>query len=67
MLSLPHLERHMPATLAVLMDRIDAIHPEKDTTLAPLLEAQRRGYRLLYATQGALAIRDGEAWAISRR
>ena len=52
----------MPATLAVLMDRIDAIHPEKDTTLALLLEAQRRGYRLLYATQGALAIRDGEAW-----
>jgi glutathione synthase len=44
------------------MDRIDAIHPEKDTTLALLLEAQRRGYRLLYATQGALAIRDGEAW-----
>lgn len=52
----------MPATLLVLMDPIEAIHPEKDTTLALLLEAQRRGYRLLYATQRALAIRDGAAW-----
>lgn len=52
----------MPATLAVLMDPIAAIHPAKDTTLALLLEAQRRGYALLYATQDALAIRDGQAW-----
>lgn len=52
----------MPATLAVLMDPIQAIHPSKDTSLALLLEAQRRGYSLLYATQAALAIRGGQAW-----
>jgi glutathione synthase len=53
----------MTRTLAVLMDPIAAIHPEKDTTLAMLLEAQHRGYRLFYATQGDLALRDGNAWA----
>lgn len=52
----------MSATLVVVMDPIETIHPRKDTTLALLLEAQRRGYRLLYATQQALAIRDGAAW-----
>ena len=53
----------MTQTLAVLMDPIAAIHPEKDTTLAMLLEAQRRGYALFYMAQGDLAIRDGVAWA----
>ncbi len=53
----------MTRTLAVLMDPIQAIRPKKDTTLALLLEAQRRGYRLLYMTQGDLALRDGRAWA----
>lgn len=52
----------MSASLVVVMDPIAAIHPHKDTTLALLLEAQRRGYALLYATQDALAIRDGAAW-----
>ena len=55
--------RRMTRTLAVLMDPIAAIHPEKDTTLAMLLEAQRRGYQLLYMTHGDLALRDGNAWA----
>jgi glutathione synthase len=53
----------MTRTLAVLMDPIAAIQPKKDTTLAMLLEAQRRGYALLYMTQGDLAVRDGHAWA----
>jgi glutathione synthase len=53
----------MKRTLAVLMDPIASIHPEKDSTLAMLLEAQRRGYQLLYMVQGGLAIRGGEAWA----
>jgi len=53
----------MSATVAVLMDPIDQIHVEKDTTLALLLEAQRRGYRLLYMTQGDLALRGAEPWA----
>jgi glutathione synthase len=53
----------MTRTLAVLMDPIARIHPKKDTTLAMLIEAQRRGYRLLYMTQGDLAVRGGKPWA----
>ncbi len=53
----------MARTLAVLMDAIADITISKDSTLAMLLEAQRRGYRLLYMTQGDLAIRDGQPWA----
>ncbi|TAM93290.1 MAG: glutathione synthase [Rhodanobacteraceae bacterium] len=53
----------MTRTVAVLMDPIDAIHPEKDTTLALLLEAQRRGHALRYMLQADLAVRDGAAWA----
>jgi glutathione synthase len=45
------------------MDPIAAIHVEKDSTLALLLEAQRRGYQLLYMTQGDLALRDAEPYA----
>ncbi|MEP7043290.1 MAG: glutathione synthase [Dokdonella sp.] len=53
----------MTRTLAVLMDPIARIQPKKDTTLAMLLEAARRGYRLLYMTQGDLALREGKPWA----
>jgi glutathione synthase len=49
--------------VAVLMDPISAIHVEKDSTLALLLEAQRRGYQLLYMTQGDLALRDAAPFA----
>jgi glutathione synthase len=53
----------MARTLAVLMDPIATIAPKKDSTLAMLLEAQRRGWQLRYCSQGDLAIRAGEAWA----
>lgn len=53
----------MTPTLAVLMDPIEAIHIKKDSTFAMLLEAQRRGYRLQYLTQGSLALRGEEPWA----
>jgi glutathione synthase len=53
----------MTPSIAVLMDPIGTIKPKKDTTLALLLEAQRRRYDLLYMTQGDLAVRDGTAWA----
>lgn len=57
------VRQDMNATVAVLMDPIDTIHPEKDTTLALLLEAQRRGHPLRYMRQGDMAVRDGVAWA----
>lgn len=53
----------MTRQLAVLMDPIAAIKPAKDTTLALLLEAARRDYRLWYMTAGDLAVRGGRAFA----
>ncbi|HEX7112136.1 MAG TPA: glutathione synthase [Mizugakiibacter sp.] len=53
----------MPLTVAVLMDPIEKIKIRKDSTFAMLLEAQRRGHRLVYTTMGGLAVRDGTPWA----
>lgn len=53
----------MTLELAMLMDPIESIHPEKDTSLAMLLEAQRRGYRLNIMQQRDLMLRDGRPWA----
>ena len=53
----------MSLKVAVLMDPIQSIHTEKDSTFAMLLEAQRRGHRLLYLTPGGLALRDAVPWA----
>ncbi len=52
----------MSESLLMLMDPIESIHPAKDTSLALLLEAQRRGYRLHVAVPGDLALRDGRPW-----
>lgn len=43
----------------MVMDPIEGIRIKKDSSFAMLLEAQRRGYRLHYATSGDLAI-EGE-------
>jgi glutathione synthase len=53
----------MSLVVAVLMDPIESIHIEKDSTFAMLLEAQRRGHRLVYLTQASLAVRGTEPWA----
>jgi glutathione synthase len=53
----------MTLSVAVLMDPIGAIKVAKDTTLAMLLEAGRRGHALHYLEQGDLALRDGVPWA----
>jgi hypothetical protein len=42
----------MVRSLAVLMDAIESIKVAKDTSFALLLEAERRGYRIHYLTQG---------------
>jgi glutathione synthase len=57
----------MSLTIAVLMDPIESIHSKKDSTFAMLLEAQRRGHRLLYLTQSGLAVRDAAPWAHAAR
>ncbi len=53
----------MTLSIAVLMDPIGAIKPAKDTTLAMLLEAQRRGHSLFYMEQRDLTLRNGVPWA----
>jgi len=49
--------------LVVVMDPIETINPAKDSTLAILLAAQRRGWEVYYAEQRDLSLRDGVAWA----
>jgi len=50
-------------TLGVIMDPIQSIHPEKDTTLAMLIEAQKRGFELYYIEISGLYLLYGSAWA----
>jgi glutathione synthase len=45
--------------LGVVMDPIDSIKPKKDSTLAMLLAAQRRGWEIAYFRQQDLEVRDG--------
>jgi glutathione synthase len=47
--------------VAVVMDPIEDIKPAKDTTLAMMLAAQRRGWALSYLELGHLWLRDGVA------
>ncbi|MGB3270560.1 MAG: glutathione synthase [Rhodanobacter sp.] len=55
----------MTLSVGVLMDPISDIKVAKDTTLAMLLEATRRGHELHYFEQGSLALRDGAPWVRS--
>src|SRR5258708_2232188 len=59
-------EMNNPTRLLVVMDPIDQITYEKDTTLALLLAAQASGYRLHYAELADLRLRDGVAEARTR-
>ncbi len=51
----------MSRLLGVVMDPIEGIQPKKDSTLAMLLAAQRRGWTLVYFRQQDLSVRDGAA------
>ena len=53
--------------LGVVMDPIESIQPKKDSTLAMLLAAQRRGWALVYFRQQDLAVRDGAALGRGRQ
>ena len=56
----------MTRRLGVVMDPIAAITPQKDSTLALLLEAARRGWALEYMELADLRLRDGRAEAFAR-
>ena len=57
----------MSYRLGVVMDPIEGITPYKDTTLAMLLEAQRRGWEICYLTLADLSLRDGLAYGDGTR
>ena len=50
-------------SLAVLMDPLETVKPAKDSTIAMLLAAERRGCDVSYLTQADLSVRDGRAVA----
>ncbi len=53
----------MAISLGVVMDPIESIKPQKDTTFAMMLEAQRRGWAIFIMEQKDIWLRDGEVWA----
>ena len=58
-----------PAThrsIAVVMDPLDGIDIQADTTFVLMLEAQRRGHRLFYVDPADLGVLDGRATARAR-
>jgi glutathione synthase len=56
----------MMRTLGVVMDPITSIKPYKDTTLALMLAAQKRGWSLQYFEMQDLWLRDGVAMGRAR-
>ena len=56
-----------PIRLAIVMDPIEHIKPAKDSTLAMMLAAQKKGWQLFYLEQRDLWLRDGVAWGRVRR
>lgn len=56
-----------PLRLGMVMDPIADIKPSKDSSLAMLLEAQRRGWSLAYMELGDLWLRDGQSWGRMRQ
>jgi glutathione synthase len=56
-----------PLRIGMVMDPIESITPYKDSSLAMLLEAQRRGAEIHYFQQGDLKLLDGKAIGRSQR
>ena len=56
----------MTISLGVVMDPIARINIKKDSTFAMLLEAQRRGWPIMYMEQGDLFLEDGRVFAAMR-
>ncbi len=56
----------MTKRLGVVMDPIGSINFKKDSTLAMLLEAARRGWAIYYFEQKDVFLRDGVAYGKSR-
>jgi len=57
----------MAIKLGVVMDPISGIKYHKDSTLAMLLAARKRGWQLYYMEQGDLFLQDGHCYASRRQ
>lgn len=57
----------MNMKLGVVMDPIASINPKKDSTLAMLIAAQKKGYALFYMEQKDLFVQQGELYAQATR
>jgi len=57
----------MKIRLGVVMDPIASINYQKDTTLAMLWEAQKRGWEIFYFEQADLFLRDGVPYGDARK
>lgn len=55
-----------PLSVGVVMDPIEAISPKKDSSLAMLLEAERRGAEIHYFRQLDIRLLEGEAYGTSQ-
>lgn len=56
----------MSVKVGVVMDPIASINPKKDTTLAMLLGAERRGWHIHYMEMQDIVLRDGKPYAYTR-
>jgi glutathione synthase len=57
----------MSTEIGIVMDPIGSIKVYKDSSFAMLLAAQARNWTLIYMEQHDLFLRDGEAFAMTRR
>lgn len=55
-----------PLRIGIVMDPIETIHPGKDSTLALLLEAQQRGYEIIYFTLADLVLKNEKPMGFGR-
>jgi len=53
----------MHRTVAFVMDPLERIHPAADTSFALMLDAQKRGFRVLHVSHKALSL-EGSALAL---
>ena len=53
--------------LGVVMDPIETINFKKDSTLAMMIEAQRKGHEIIYITPDSLLIKSGIPYASSNK
>ena len=56
----------MQYTVGVIMDPIEAIKPHKDTSLAMMLEAQRRGANVVYFELKDLYLENGKPMGLAK-